>query len=357
MIKILQRYIAKSILQATALTLLVIVSVLFLITFLGEFKNIGDGDYGFIQAVMYSLFCIPTQLYQFSPMLILLGSIVGLSILSTYRELSVMRTSGFSVKQIIKSVFIAALMLTAIFFFIGETIGPMLSYTAEVRKETERNSGQAVVTATGMWFHVGNNFIHVKHVVGRHLLEGVTRYQFDSSRRLQEAYYAKTMTTNDNNQWIMNDVVKTSFYNDRTKSEAIAQMPWDLKFNANLLNIGLADPSEMSLVKLIRFSRYLEKNGLQASEYKYEFWKRVFQPIATLIMIFLAIPFVLSGVRTMTMGWRIVAGIMIGFVFFLLNAMLGQICIVYQVPVIFAASLPMILFAIIGIVMMRKMVR
>lgn len=356
MIRLLSRYIAKTIAQATGLTLLIIMAVMFLLTLLGEFKSIGDGDYGFLQAIMYTLYRMPSQIYQFSPMLVLLGCIVGLSMLTTHRELAVMRTSGFSIKQIVKSVFGAALLLTLIICVMGETIGPPLSYTAEVRKETQRNSGQAVITATGMWFHVDNNFIHVKHVVGRHFLEGVTRYQFDNERHLQAAYYAKTMSL-ENDEWVMHDVVKTEFHPDRTKSEAIPVMPWDLKFNANLLNIGLADPNEMSLVKLVRFSRYLKNNGLQATEYQYEFWQRLFQPFTTLIMVFLAIPFVLSAFRSTTMGWRIVSGIVVGFVFFILNALLGQLSIVYQIPVIISAALPLVLFASIGIYLMRKMVR
>jgi lipopolysaccharide export system permease protein len=155
----------------------------------------------------------------------------------------------------------------------------------------------------------------------------------------------------------MKEGVKTTFYNERTKSESFAEAPWDLKLNSNLLSIGLVDPNEMSLTKLAKFSHYLEQNGLQASEYQFNFWQRIFQPLASIVMIFLAIPFVLGALSNSTMGWRIVMGILVGFAFFILNAMLGQLCIVYQIPPLFAALVPPLLFAIIGILLSRQLIR
>lgn len=355
MMTILSRYIAKTTIFATGLVALIIIGILFIMTMLGELKVIGEGDYGFLQAVMYVILRLPNQIYQFSPMLILLGSIVGLSTLTSHREIAVMRASGFSARKIIFSVLGAACALIFMVSLIGESIAPNLSYRAEVHKENAQNAGQAVVTAAGVWFHVGNDFIHVQHVVGRELLEGITRYQFDDERRLQAAYFAKRLSF-ENNQWQMNDVVKTTFYSNRTQSTSSPKAEWDLKFNANLLNMGLVDPSEMTLPKLAKFSRYLRQNGLQASEYEYQFWQRIFQPLASLIMIFLAIIFVLGTLSAATVGWRIVVGIMAGFAFFIFNAFFGQLCIVYQLPAVLAAFLPLFIFAIFSVFLSRYLI-
>lgn len=356
MIKILERYIAKTLFISTALTTVVITSILLLILLLGEAKSMGDGDYTLIKAIIYVLLRIPSELYHFSSMLILLGSIISLSILSTHRELAVMRVSGFSVPKIIRSVLSAALLLILLISAGGEFIGPKLSYKAEVDKENARNEGQAVVTSRGVWMHVRNDFIHINHVVGRQLLEGVTRYSFDDKHRLQAAYYAKTLAYK-HNQWKMFDGVKTLFFRERTTSEAFAEENWNLAFNANLLSIGLVEPSQMSLPKLAKFARYLKKNGLQATEYQYEYWQRIFQPLASLIMIFLAIPFVLGTLKTTTLGLRIVAGVVVGFSFYLLNAFLGQLCIVYQIAPLIAALLPLILFTLIGFFLSNSLIK
>jgi lipopolysaccharide export system permease protein len=356
MFKILQVYIVKTILAATGLATLLITGVLFLMTLLTEFKNIGDGDYNITQALFYVFLRLPNQLYQFSPMLVLLGSIMGLSALSAHRELAVMRAAGFSIRQIIRSVTGAALIWIFLMALVGEWVAPHLSSRAEIRKENLQNAGQAVVTAAGVWFHVENNFIHVQHVVGRQLLEGVTRYQFDNDHHLKAAYYAKKLAYKDD-RWLMTDVVKTSFYKDRTHSESSATAAWDLPLNANLLNMGLVEASEMSLTKLNRFANYLEANGLSATEYRYQFWQRIFQPFASLMMMLLAIPFVLGTFSRSTQGWRIIAGLLVGFAFFISNAFLGQISIVYQVPPMIAAGLPLLLFAGLALFLSRQLIR
>lgn len=356
MIKILQRYIAKIIFQACGMSALIITSVVFLMMVLGELKNIGEGDYGLLQALAYVFMRLPSEVYHFSPILIMLGSIMGLSALTAHKELAVMRASGFSVRQIMLSVLVAALVLILGISIVGEVVGPGLTYKAEVRKENARSGGQSVVTAAGVWFHVQNSFIHVENVVGRQLLEGVTRYELDAKHRLQAAYFAKTLSRQ-NDKWMMHDVVKTVFLGDRTKSQSYPQVEWDLKFNPNLLNVGLVEPNEMSLSKLAKFSRYLKQNGLQASEYQFEFWQRVLQPFASLIMIVLSIIFVLGAMSSSTMGWRIIVGLMVGFAFFICNALLGQICIVYQVPAIAAALTPILIFAAFSYFLTRYIVK
>ena len=354
MIKILERYIAKSLLLASGMATLIITGVLLLLTFLSELRSIGEGEYGFIQATIYVFLRMPAKIYQFSPLLVLLGSIIGLSILSSHRELAVMRTSGFSMRRIIFSLLSAAFLLISVIGLVGELVAPHLSYSAELHKENAKSAGQAMITSTGVWLHVDNNFIHVQQVVGRAMLKDVTRYQFDGEHRLLAAYFVKKLTFDDHHWW-MNDFVKTSFYAEGVKSHAFARAPWNLTLNPNFLNMSLVDPNEMSLPKLTKYANYLEQNGLRASEYRYEFWSRLFQPIVSLMMIFLAVPFVLGTLSASPLGWRIVVGIMVGFSFFIINAFLGQLCIVYQVPPLLAALLPCLLFGVVGLVLANEL--
>jgi lipopolysaccharide export system permease protein len=356
MIKTLERYIAKTVILASGIAALIITGIVFVMSLLGEAKNVGTGDYGLGQTVLFVLAHLPSDLYHFSPLIILLGSIIALSLLSSYRELAVMRASGFSTNKIIYSVLAAALFLILLMSLIGEWIGPGLSYKAVIHRENAKHGDQVVATASGVWLHIDNNFIHVNTVIDRQLLQGVTRYQFDDNRSLRKVYHAKTLSVIDG-EWLMKEGVKTTFYPERTKSESFVQAPWDLKFNSNLLTIGLLEPSELSLPKLAKFSRFLEQNGLQASEYRYNFWQRLFQPLASLVMIFLALPFVLGAYSNATMGWRIIVGISLGIAFFILDALLGQLCIVYQLPAVLAALIPSLIFALFGWFMSRRMIR
>src|SRR5690348_3079517 len=120
---ILDRYIAKTLTLATLLSLMIIVGVLLLMSLLGEMKALGSGDYGLMEAIEYILMRLPNELYQFSPMIILLGSVTGLSVLSSHRELTVMRSSGFSVRRIIFCVLFTSFLIVFVLSAIGEGIG------------------------------------------------------------------------------------------------------------------------------------------------------------------------------------------------------------------------------------------
>lgn len=355
MFKILARYIGKTVISTTFIVGFIILGILFLLALLTELKNLGEGDYEMWQVFYYVILRIPNSLYQFSPLLILMGTIIGLSTLTTHKELSVMRASGFSIRQIIFSTLFAALLMIVVISIIGELWGPPLSAKASIQKEVARTEGQAVLTDQGLWFHVNNNFIHVEQIMNKGLLAGVTRYEFDSNHHLLATYYADTLVYQDHH-WQMQDVVGTFFYPDQTKSFTKDTLPWPLKFNENLLKLGLIDPTEMSLPKLSQFIRYLNNNRLQASEYEFDFWRRIFQPFASILMVFLGIPFVLGAKERASMGWRVVAGLLVGFVFFIIDAFFGELSVVLQIEPMVAALLPLLFFMGMGIFLMRKMV-
>jgi lipopolysaccharide export system permease protein len=72
------------------------------------------------------------------------------------------------------------------------------------------------------------------------------------------------------------------------------------------------------------------------------------QPFATLVMIFLAIPFIFGPLRSVSMGLRIMAGVIVGFGFYILNQFLGPMSQVYQIPAVVAALVPTMVFAMLG---------
>lgn len=349
---ILDRYIVKHIILATAFVVLIVTGLSFLITLLGELKEI-SGDYHFYQAILYVLMRLPYTIYQFFPMLVLVGGMIGLSMLATHRELIVMRASGFSVLQVVRAVMLAALILVIFATFLGEYVAPRANFAADKRKDNLQNSGQAVATVTGVWVHEGNSFLHIDRVIGVDHLEGVSRYEFDNQHQLIAAYFAKKIDY-ENKTWQLHDLVKTTFSHDRTVSQVVKNGTWNLTLNPTLLNVGIIIPEEMSLRRLSRYSAHLIENHLQASDFQFEFWKRLFQPLTTFVMILLAIPFVFGSPRTVTMGLRILLGVMVGFAFYMLNALFGQLSVVFQIPPVMAALLPTVLFAVAGYVFLMR---
>ncbi len=347
MITIIQRYIANTLLITTFFVVVIVIGLAFFVGLLGELKDIGVGDYNFTQAVIHTFLRLPYVIYQFFPMLVLVGGMMGLGTLATNRELIVIRTSGVSILKIMGAVIMASVVLIVLATILGELIAPQANFLADKRKDSAENFGQAVATASGVWVHEGNNFLHIEKVLGVEHLEGVTRYEFNAQHQLISAYYAKFLDYQQG-RWLLRDVVKTSFLQDKTVSEKMAALTWNISLKPNLLNVGLIEPQEMSLPVLYKYSRHLVENKSQATRFQFELWKRILQPLMTLVMILLAIPFVFGSPRSVTMGWRILLGVIVGFVFYIMNALLGQFSVVFQISPFVSALLPTLVFAVLG---------
>lgn len=344
---ILNRYLIRTVIEATLLAMLVLIGMQCFIIFVRELHDIGTKDYGVMQALVYVPLLLPSNLYQFFPMAGLLGCLLGLGRLASRSELIVMRAAGVSMAQIIFAVLKAALIMLVIATAMGEWLGPHAEDYAEHYKAIAMSGGQVLNTQQGMWFRDGDNFIHVNSVSGHGwVLQGITRYHINN-HRLKTASYAQSGEFHQG-QWVFNNIEQSTISNEQVTSAHFARQVWDVSFNPRLLNMGEADPSQLTLPRLYGYIQYLKQTHQSPEQAQFTFWQRLFQPLATVIMICLAVPFIFGPLRTVTMGLRILAGIVVGFGFYMLNQFFGPLSMVYQLPPLLAAALPTFLFAIGG---------
>ena len=79
---------------------LVLMTLDTLITFAGETGTIGHAHYTVWYAIAYVLLSMPQELYQYFPMIALLGTMFGLGMLASHSELIAMRAAGLSIVRI-----------------------------------------------------------------------------------------------------------------------------------------------------------------------------------------------------------------------------------------------------------------
>ncbi|QLH42732.1 MAG: LPS export ABC transporter permease LptG [Coxiellaceae bacterium] len=351
---ILDRYIARAVIESALLVLLVLLGIESFITFVSELRDIGTRDYGISQVLWYVPQLLPSNIYQFFPMAGLIGSLLALGRLASRSELIVMRAAGLSISQITWAVLKAAVLLLIIAMALGEWIGPHAQQHAEMQKAVAMSGGQAINTQQGLWVREGNNFIHINQVIKRGQLQGITRYEFDRQHHLAKASFAESGVYQDG-RWTFYNVKQSTLGKERVVSRPLAQEIWNIHLDPRLLGISETDPNQQSLPKLYHSIQYLNQSGQDSNQYQFVFWQRIFQPLATLIMVCLGIPFIFGPLRSTTMGLRMVAGIITGFTFYTLNEFFGPFSMVYQFPPLLAAALPTILFAMVGVILLWSM--
>ncbi|MGD2899914.1 LptF/LptG family permease, partial [Escherichia coli] len=67
-----------------------------------------------------------------------------------------------------------------------------------------------------------------------------------------------------------------------------------------------------SVRQLNHYIHYLQETGQPSSEYRLALWEKLGQPILTLAMILLAVPFTFSAPRSPGMGSRLAVGVIVG---------------------------------------------
>ena len=351
--KLLERYIAKTVLQSIGLVTLMLAGLQIFILFVNQLDNLGKGDYNIIQAAWFVCLQMPYEVYLFFPMASLLGCLIGLGILANNHELIVMRASGMSIAQVTLAVLKAAMLLIVLVTLFSETILPKMVHFANDKRTEAISGGQALRTAKGIWIRHQNDFIHIGTISQALALVDVRQFHFDNEHHMQ---FARKINKIDYAQgaWTASDVTETRIYDDHTQVNNIASMVWEIPLQANILNVSGSQPDEMTLQDLYHYLQMQKKSHQIASNYQLVFWQRIMQPITTVVMMMLAIPFIFGPLRSSAMGAKLLTGATVGFGFHMINRFLGSMSQVYQLPPELAAIGPTCLFSLLGLYFMRR---
>ncbi|HEC59060.1 MAG TPA: LPS export ABC transporter permease LptG [Methylophaga sp.] len=350
---ILQRYIAKSILNSTFLVLLILLGLYTFMDFIAELEDLGKGNYHLYEAASYILLSMPKRIYELLPIAALIGSVLGLGNLASQSELVAMRAAGVSVQQINKAVMIVAICLMIVAVFVGEVLRPPLEQRAREIQSTAQTGTVGARSEHGFWTRDGLHFNHIRSILPDGRFADITIYEFDKQHRLRvvtkakEAYY-------EGPTWVLSDVIQSTIDEQGVQVRAITNAHWRSQLNPGMVNIVLVPPEFLPLWNLLDYIHYLKINRQASAQYEIAFWMKIMMPISSAVMVFLAVPFVFGSLRSTPIGGRILVGSLAGIGFYLLNQSFQHIGIVFGLVPWLTAAFPTAVFAIVGIILMRR---
>jgi lipopolysaccharide export system permease protein len=343
MFRILDLYIARTLLGTVTLTLSVLLGLSALIKFVEQLRKLGEGEYDMMVALVYVLLSLPRDLEQFFPMATLLGGLIGMGVLATHSELVIMQASGLSRWNIIGSAMKSSVVMILVVMAVGEFVTPASEAKAkEIR--TEAISGGSLFSSEQIvWAKDGDNFVSIGQVVSRELLREVTIYWFDENLTLTRLTYADEATFN-NESWQLNGVNNTYFSDQVIRQENETDTNWNSTLTPDKLGVVAVKPEALSIRGLKDYVTYLENNDQDSSRYELALWRKIMQPVSVSVMLLMALSFIFGPLRSVTMGARVIMGVLTGFSFFITNEVFGPLSLVYQMPPLLGALLPSLVF-------------
>jgi len=340
--KILERYIGRTVAMSVVTVIVVISSLFVLIGFAGEFDKIGSANYTLLKAAQYTILVLPDKIYEFFPLATLLGSILGLGALANSSELIVIRTAGVSVFRIVVAIMKTAVLLMFVAFILGEVIAPPALQYAKLQRVKALSKDISLNTQYGLWARDSNTYIHVRRANNEGKLFDIHLYRLNTEHQIEQVLYAKTADFV-REQWLLKDIEQTDISLNEIKITKLESMLWKTLLDPELVRIVTFEPNKLSIWKLDGYINYLKDNGLETKQYELALWSKIIMPLTIAAMVLLAVPYVLGSLRRTSIGQQILIGFLVGLSFFIANRLLGQMSLVYNFHPAVGALLPTML--------------
>ncbi len=341
--KILDRYIFRTVATTTLVALLVLLLLEFFLSLLVELEDVGKGHYDFLAAFRYLLLIQPQRLYEMFPLALLVGGLLGMGALASGSELIVMRAAGLSLTRLAGSALQTGLLLSLAVLVLGEFVAPPLEQMASEQRAAAKSESMAIRGGRGFWARDGDYFIHVRAVLPGVRLMDIQTFKIGPDARL-ESIVAAQGARHVEGRWLLEGINYSLLNGDQVRTEHLSSLEVASAISPRILDVLASNPSELSIRDLLVYVDYLERNGLDAEDYRLVLWRKLLAPLAYMAMLVVGMPFVFGPQRSGSVGQRLLVGLMLGLVFFLSNYLLGNVVLLYGFPPLVGASLPTLLF-------------
>ena len=324
--KLLTRYLSREIYGSLALVFSALIMLFAFFELLGELDNLGSGSYNIAYALLFVLLTVPTRIYELFPVAVLIGTIFALVQMAANSELTIYRSSGASLKQMIVALLKIGLPLMVLSLVVGELIAPTsMRLAQELRLKALNSQAFFREFRSGVWVKDERNFVNVKNVLPDATLLNVGIYEFDENFLLlgitaaQRAIYLKE------GSWQLEGVMQTRFDKQGAQVSHQAQKEWHSAITPDILRVLMVVPAQMSAWNLYLYTRHLKENKQESTRYEIEMWNKLVYPFGVMVMMLLALPFAAYQRRQGGISGKIFTGIVLGLSFYFIGRLFAHL--------------------------------
>lgn len=356
--KLLDKYILKQVITMFIMGVLVFTSIIFASdTFITLIKQISKYGIPFKIAFIIIILHLPSVFVMTIPMGVLLSTVMTLNGLSLSSEITVMRACGIGINRIAKPIFIFAIIMAFMSFFINETIVPVMTkqstdlalyaFGQKNIPEGKHNFTFKEVKEGGTLkrlFYVGDCTNKTLHNIT------VLDASKDNTIQILQAREGKTSPMGWQFQkgaiYTITDSGKTldtTLFNDSTITFG---MDLSKEMNKNVAN-------EHNFVQLMK---YLTKNEIQDKhKLKISLYDKLALPLTTIVLVLIGVPLAITPPRV-RYNRGFLFSILIIFAYYLIRALSISFGEAGTLIPAFAAFLPNIVLTIAGMALYYRKV-
>ena len=232
-------------------------------------------------------------------------------------------------------------------------VAPPSERAAQQYRLTATGSSVSQALSSGLWVRDGVRFVNVRTMRPDRTMVGVRLYEFDADRRLASLSVANVGHFDmERGGWVLQGVNRTVFGESEMRREHLEEILWQSDLTPEVLSVLMVEPERMSVHTLYAYINHLKDNQQNADRYEIALWKKLTYPLASLVMIVLALPFSLSLDRMGGVSVKVFLGVMLGVGFYMLNGLFSNLGTINAWPPALAAITPSLLFLLLAMGML-----
>ena len=342
-------YMAKTFVLRSLAVLAALVIILQTLDLLGESGKIlrqpGNGD---AQLWYYVSLRLPQLVQRFLPFSALLGALITLATMNQNSEIVSMKAAGISAHQIIAPLILASLLIAGVHFAFQERVvtratATLNAWQAVEYGEVPRGTG----ISTNVWVRRGDDLVHAERVVGRGpatRLEDVTIYGRSGETLSTVVTAARAVPAGDG--WRLTEVER--FEVEGGRAERLPELTAGAGIEPEQFALSRVRADEQDAGSLRSAIEDLEAAGLPTAALESGLWHKFSGPLSTVLMPLLAAIAAFGLARTGQLFLRAVAGMALGFAYFVIDNFALAMGNLGAYPPMLAAWAPFLLFLLIG---------
>lgn len=351
--KLLTRYLSREIYGSLVLVFSALIMLFAFFDLLGELNDLGRGQYNLMHVLMYVLLTVPTRIYELFPVAVLIGSIFALVQMASNSELTIYRSSGASLKQMIRALLKIGLPLMVLSLVIGEFVAPpSMRFAQELRLNALNSQISFREFRSGVWLKDERSFVNVKSVLPDTTLQNVSIYEFDNNFQLMGITDSQRAIFLKDGHWQLEGVMQTRFDKNGAQVFRQAQKEWLSAITPDILRVLMVVPEQMSAWNLYLYTQHLKENKQESTRYEIEMWNKLVYPFSVMVMMLLALPFASHQKRQGGISGKIFTGIVLGLSFYFIGRLFAHLGSLNNWQPILSASVMTVVFLFLALGML-----
>lgn len=346
MFSLLNRYIFKSISFGIILAVLMFLTLDVLIGFIQQINTVGRGDFTVGSAFFYTMLTIPSKILAMFPVSCVVGVMIGLGALAANSELIVIQSAGVSRLKLAWVTILTLVIWLVPISLMGEFIVPIAKLSAESFKSTKISKDVGLGIKSGVWVRDGNIIFNAKPQGNVYdskkqniEMNDVTVYELDEKLQVVKVSNAEK-AIHKGDSWELLGLEVTEFTTKGVVSEIIEKQTWPSRIEPEILSITHSRPKDLSIRDIVKYKEF--QNNKQDVPIKYDIalWSKMVFPLLVIATALTGLPFLFGLLRSGGFGQRLLIGVMLGIIIFLMNNTLLNVGEVFKVSPLIVTTLP-----------------